>query len=152
MKPQEEHFAVIGRDFQERELHGLLVLARNQELQWRNALFVGRVERLAGLGVAKLLEAGNFFAARYIDDEIARDGEEPRFEPGLGVVLLTAFEDTNPGFLKKIFGERCVAGEEEKIAVEALLVSLDQAIEEVRIAAAESIGKRLGVVRHEPSE
>ena len=115
-------------------------------------MFVGQFERLVGFGIAEFFEAGDFLAARNIDDEIARDGEEPRFEPGLGVVLLTAFEDTNPGFLKKIFGERCIAGEEEKIAVEALLVSLDQAIEDVRIAVAESIGKRLGVVRHEPSE
>ena len=53
---------------------------------------------------------------------------------------------------KKIFGERGVAREKEEIAIEALLVLLDEAIEEVRIAAAEAGGKGLTFVSHEPGE
>ena len=115
-------------------------------------MFVGQLERLVGLGIAEFFEAGDFFAARNIDDEIARDGEEPRFKLGLGVVLMTAFENANPGFLKKIFGERSIAGEKEKIAIETVLVLLDEPVKEIRIAAAESSGERLGIVRHQSGE
>ena len=152
MKAQKQDFAVIGRDFQERELHGLLVLARNQHLQWRKGVLVGGLEGLVAFRIAKIFEAGNFFAARNVDDQIARNGEKPRFELGFGVVLVASLEDANPRFLEKVFGDGGVAREEEKVTVEAMLVLLNEAIKEVGIAAAKSIGEGLGVVRHETGE
>ena len=47
----------------------------------------------------------------------------------LAVVLVAAFEDANPGFLEKIFGQRRIAAEVDEIAQQAVLVLLDEAIE-----------------------
>src|SRR5208283_4407169 len=52
-------------------------------------------------------------AARSVNHQIARDGEEPGLEFGFGVVLVAALQDAHPGFLEEIFGERGVAGEEK---------------------------------------
>jgi hypothetical protein len=65
---------------------------------------------------------------------------------------MTTFENANPGFLKKIFSERSIAGEKEKIAIKAVLVLLDEPVKDVGIAAAESSGERLSIVRHESGE
>ena len=65
---------------------------------------------------------------------------------------MAAFKHANPGFLKQVFGERGIAREEQEITVEALLVLLNEAIKEIRIAAAEASGQDLAFVSHEPGE
>ena len=135
METEQQHFAIVRGDFQERELNGLLVFARNQKLQGGGGAFVGWLEGLIGFGIAKLVQAGEFLATRGVDDQVAGDGEEPGFKFGIGIVLMAALKDANPGFLEEVFGERRIAGEEEQITIEALLVLLDEAIEKVGIAA-----------------
>jgi hypothetical protein len=65
---------------------------------------------------------------------------------------VAAFEDADPGLLKKIFGESGIAGEKEEVAVKTMLVKLDEVIEQVRIAAAEALCQGLGVVGHDSRE
>jgi hypothetical protein len=115
-------------------------------------VFVRRLEWLIGFRVGEFVQAAEFLAARNVDDQVAGDGKEPRFKFGFGVVLVAALKDANPSLLEKVFGKRRVAGEEEKITIEALLVLLNDAIEKVRIAAAEASGKGLAFVSHEPGE
>ncbi len=81
-------------------------------------------------GFAHLIEGGHLALAREIDDKVAGDGEEPGIEAGFAVVLRAAEQDTHPGFLEEIFGGLAFAGEEEEIAQEAMLVGLDELIEE----------------------
>ena len=55
---------------------------------------------------------------------------------------MTALQYTNPGFLKKIFRELAVAVEKDLIAVKTLLVLLDEPIQKIRVAAAQTSGER----------
>ena len=115
-------------------------------------MIVRWVVRLIGFRIAEIFEAGKFLAARNVDNQIARNGEQPGLEFGFAVVLVAALKHANPGFLKQVLGERGIAREEQEITVEALLVLLNEAIKEIRIAAAEASGQDLAFVSHEPGE
>ena len=106
----------------------MLVFAGNQELEGRDGLFVWRVIGLLGFRVAEILEAGHFFAARNIDNQVAGDGEQPGFEFGFGIVLMAAFEHANPGLLKKILGQFAIARKIDQIAQKPVLVLLDETV------------------------
>jgi hypothetical protein len=115
-------------------------------------VIVGRLEGLVGFRIGQFLEAAEFLAARNVNDQVARDGQQPRLKFGLGIVLVAAFEHANPRFLEKIFGQRGVAGKKQKITIQALLVLLNQAIENLWIALAEAVSQDLAFVSHEPGE
>jgi len=152
MEAQEKHLAIVRGNLQERKLDGLLVFPRDEKLQRRSGAIVGRLEGLAGFWVCQLFETGEFLAAGDVDDQMARNGEEPGFEFGFRVVLAAALEHANPGFLEEVFGESWIAGEEKQVTIEALLILLDEAIEKVRIAAAKAISQGLAFVSHEAGE
>ena len=71
----------------------------------------------------------HFFLALPVDDQVARDGEEPRFKFEFAVVLVAAFKNADPSLLEKIFGAFFAGGDEEQIAEESVLIKLDQSVE-----------------------
>src|SRR5512146_3059996 len=77
-------------------------------------------------------------AARIVDDEVTRDRHEPGLELVARTVLRTALEHANPCVLKNVLGELCIAGQIEQVAIEAVLILLDELIEHGRVAAAQS--------------
>jgi len=90
--------------------------------------------------VAEFFEAGDFLAARRVDHQIPRNGEQPGVELRFAVVLAAALQHANPRFLEEVFSKRGIAREKEQITVEPLLVLLDQAVEQVRVALTQSDG------------
>ena len=78
-----------------------------------------------------------------------RDGEEPGFELRFAVILVAALEDADPRFLEKIFGALFVAGDVEQVAEQAVLILLDQAVEQVGVAALEAASDGFGFIGHQ---
>src|SRR5438477_332074 len=68
------------------------------------------------------------------------------------VVLAAAFQHTNPGFLKKIFGEFTPAGQVNEVAQKAVLILFNQAVEKVGIATPKSTSDLRVLVRHRAHE
>ena len=87
---------------------------------------------------AHLVERGHGALAGEIDDEVAGNGEEPGVEAGLAVVLGSAEEDAHPGLLEEVFGDFALAGEEEQVTQEAVLIELDEVIEQLWILTLEA--------------
>ncbi len=92
------------------------------------------------------------FAAHVIDDEVVRDGEEPGAECVLVVELVTAFEHADPGFLKQVFRQFAASGQVQEIAKKAMLVLLDQTVEQVRISTSKSTSDLRALLRHRTLE
>src|SRR5579875_9004 len=63
---------------------------------------------------AHLVERGHGALAGEIDDEVARDGEDPGVEASLAVVLRAALQNTDPDLLKEVFGYLALAGQERE--------------------------------------
>ena len=88
------------------------------------------------------------FAAHGIDGEVARNGEEPGAECIFVVELVSAFEDADPGFLEEVFGQFAASGQVHEVAEKAMLVLLDEAIEQVRISTSKSASDLGALLRH----
>jgi hypothetical protein len=76
------------------------------------------------------------------------DGKKPGAEFVLAVVLMAAFEDSNPGFLEKVFSQLAVSGEVGQIAQQAMLILLDQTVEQIRVATAKTTSDGAGLGLH----
>jgi len=101
----------------------------------------GELDGAVVLGaVRELVEADGGALAGEIDNEVAGDGEEPSVEAGFAVVLGAAEEDADPGLLEEVFGDLAVAGKEEEVTEEAMLVLLDEPVEEVGVLPLEAAG------------
>ena len=83
---------------------------------------------------------------------MARDGEEPGFEFRLAVVLVAALENADPRFLKKIFGAFFVSGDIHQVAEQAVLILLDQAVEQIGVALLEAARNSLRFIAHQRRE
>ena len=140
VEAEDEDFAVVGLELEEDfgDLGGVFAGA---ELFEGGGAVDGDLEG-AGVAVfgafAHLVEGGHGALAGEVDDEVAGDGEEPGVEAGLAVVLSAAQEDTHPGLLEEVFGDLALAGEEEEIAQEAVLVELDELVEDLGVLALEA--------------
>ena len=53
-----------------------------------------------------------------------------------------AEEDAHPGLLEEVFGDFALAGEEEQVAQEAVLIELDEVIEELGVLALQAARDR----------
>ena len=91
-------------------------------------------------GLAHLIQRGHGALAGEIDDEVARDGKEPSVEAGFAVVLAAAQQDAHPGLLEEVFGDLALAGQEQQIAKQAVLVEFDEAIQQFGILALQAVG------------
>jgi hypothetical protein len=54
--------------------------------------------------------------------------------------LFAALHHADPGFLEDILGELAMAGKKDEIAQQAMLVALDQTVEEIRVASTQTTG------------
>ena len=116
------------------------------ELIERRRLVVDDLERpLVVAAFAHLVEAGHGAFAGEIDDEVARDGEQPGVEAGLAVELRAAQQHADPGLLEEILRDLAVAGEEEQIAQQPVLKLFDQAIEQLGILALQALRDDEGI-------
>jgi hypothetical protein len=108
-------------------------------LECRFGALVGDVE-FGGFVVCALefAEGRCVLAAGVVDDEVAGDRHEPGFELVARAVLRAALEDANPGVLKDVLRELRIAGEVKQVAIEAMLILLDEPIEHGRVATAQS--------------
>ena len=149
LKAQHENFAIDCRNSFERVLHAGILFCLQNLIEWRFAVFISHVERGVFFGAGERIDASRFFAAMPIKNEIAGDGEKPGFKFPFAVVLVAAFEDTQPGFLEKILGAFAVGGEMQQVTEQPELVLLDQLIEQFGITALQALRKSLGVVAHE---
>ena len=143
MKAQGEDFTVVRLKQEQDGGNFCAVFAGGELVEGRGSIFGDFEGALIFAGFAHLIEGGHLALAREIDDEVAGDGEEPGIEAGFAVVLRAAKQDTHPGFLEEIFCGFAFAGEEEEIAQEAMLVGLDELIEEGGIVAFEAAGDGL---------
>jgi len=98
------------------------------------------------------IEAGGLFTAHVVDGQVASHGEEPGAESVFVVELVAAFEHTNPGFLEEVFGEFAVSGQRNKVAEKAMLILLDEAVEQVGISTSQSAGDLRALLRHRTLE
>src|SRR5437867_8715881 len=57
-------------------------------------------------------------------------------------VLMAAFEDANPCFLKEIFGACLVSGDVDEVAEQPVLILLDQAVEKIGVAALQAADRK----------
>jgi hypothetical protein len=89
-------------------------------------------------GFEKLIEAGHGALSALVDNEIARDGEEPGLESGLAVELGAARKNAHPDFLENVFGLFAIAGQEKKVAEKTVLEPYDELIKQGRIFAFKS--------------
>jgi len=62
---------------------------------------------------------------------------------------MAALEDADPGFLKKIFGAFLVPGDVDEIAEQAVLILLDEAVEEIGVAALQTARDGLCFTAHQ---
>src|ERR1019366_6859713 len=87
--------------------------------------------------IQQAVEAGGLLAAHMIDRQVARHREEPCAECVLVVELVPAFEHADPRFLEEVFRQIAAAGQVHEIAEKAMLVLLDQPVEQVGIPGVE---------------
>src|SRR5258708_25435525 len=81
-----------------------------------------------------------------------RDGEEPAFKFRFATMLVAAREDADPGFRKKIFGALFVSRDVDKIAEQAILILLDQAVEQIGVAPLQAARDALCFIAHQRGE
>src|SRR6476619_2761074 len=94
----------------------------------------------AFVGVGQGIETLRFFLTLPVDHQVTRNGEEPGLELGLAVVLVAALQDAYPCFLEKILGALAIASDVKQIAEQPVLILLDQAVEQLGIAASQPKG------------
>lgn len=148
LKTEDENFAIDGRNAIERRVHADFFFRGQDQMQRRRLVLRGKLYRRAFLGVGEGIEALHFFLALPVDDQIAGDAEKPGLEFVLAVVLIAALENTNPGFLGEVFGALTAGGQIKQVAKEAILILLDQLVEEIGVAALKPLGEGLVVVGH----
>src|SRR5882672_2651476 len=98
------------------------------------------------------VEALRFLGALPVDDQMARDGEKPGFEFRFAVVLMAAFENADPGFLKEILGTLLVSNDVNQVTEQAVLILLDQTIKQIRIAPLQTARDVLSFIDHQRKE
>src|SRR6266852_5717674 len=118
-------------------------------MQWRGILFVCELQRMILFRVRQRVEALRFLGTLPIDNQMPRDGEEPSFKFGFAVVLVAALENADPGLLEKILGALFVSGDVDQVAEQAVLILLNQAVEQIRVALLQAARDGLGFIAHQ---
>src|SRR5216684_4215729 len=121
-------------------------------VQRRGLIFIRELQRMLLLRIRQRVQALRFLRALPVNDQVPRDGEKPRFKFRFAVVLVATLEDADPGLLKKILGALPASGDVDKIAEQAVLILLDQAIEQVRIALLQASRDGLCFIAHQRGE
>src|ERR1700719_4873840 len=101
----------------------------------RRRVIGGKFHGRAFVGICEGVETLRLLLALPIDDQVASDREEPSLEPRPTVVLMTALQNAYPRLLEEIFGALAVPGDVDEIAEQAVLILLDQCVEQLRVTA-----------------
>src|SRR5215467_10675564 len=96
------------------------------------------------------IETDRSFSSQVVNGQITRDRVEPGREFVFAVVLTSALENTNPRFLEEILGKVTISCETYQVPEQAMLILLDQMVQQVGIAPAKTVsyGARLGLHTH----
>jgi hypothetical protein len=78
--------------------------------------------------------------------------EEPCAERVFVVELVPAFEHADPRFLEQVFRQFAAAGQVNQVAEKAMLVLLDEAVEQVGISTSKSTSNLGALLRHQALE
>src|SRR5260370_29711605 len=81
--------------------------------------------------------------------QVPRDGEQPGLESRLAVVRMPALEDADPRLLEKVFGPLFVSCDVHEIAEQAILILLDQPVEQIGVAPPQAARDALCVIAHQ---
>lgn len=92
--------------------------------------------RVVGIGGFVLVEAFGAQAAEMVDGQIAGDGEKPGVKISPRIKAADLRGDAQPGLLEKVFGFRWLADQAEQVAIQPMLITLDQDGERVQVPAA----------------
>jgi len=133
-------------------LHAFLRLVAQDLVQGGRLLLVSELERVLLLGVGQRVQALRFLRALPVNHQVPRDGEQPGFKFGFAVVLVPALEDADPCLLKKILRAFFVSRDVDEIAEQAVLILLNQPVEQIRVALLQSPRDALPVIAHQRRE
>src|SRR5260370_33935685 len=70
----------------------------------------------------------------------------------LAVVLMAAFQHANPGFLEEVLGQFTISRQINQIPEQPVLILLDETVQQVRIAPAETASNCAGIGFHRVRE
>jgi hypothetical protein len=88
------------------------------------------------------------FPAHEVDDEMPGNAEQPDLEFPLRAVLMSPFQDVEPGLLENVVGSGPIPRQRQQISDEPVLILPDQPIDNVRIAPAQRPRQFLSIVLH----
>ena len=88
---------------------------------------------------AQLFEARHSALAAQVDQKIPGDREQPGVEACRAVVLGAARQHAHPGLLEQVLGHVAIAGEEEQVAQQPVLILHNQAVQQLRIVPAKPL-------------
>src|SRR5882762_266779 len=108
-------------------------------MQWRR-IITGELHWRAVVGVRQRIETFHFPLALPVDDQVARDREEPGVKFRFAVVLVPALQHADPGLLKEVFGALAISRYVEQIAEQPVLVLLNETVEQLWVAASQPEG------------
>src|SRR5712664_3978187 len=138
LEAEDEHLAINCGDFLQRCLDGFFLLLAEDLVQWRGVGFVHELQRMLLFGIRQRVQTLRLLSSLPINDQVACDGEEPGFKLRLAVVLVATLEDADPRLLEKVFGPLSASRDVDEIAEQAVLILLDQAVEQVGVALLQS--------------
>ena len=118
----------------------------------RGWIVAGELHGSAFVRIGEGIEALRFLLALPIDDQVARDREEPGVKFRFAVVLVPALQHADPGLLKEVFGALAISRYVEQIPEQPVLLLLNETVEQLWVAASQPEGYGLFVVRHQCRE
>lgn len=113
----------------------------------------GRVKRghTVFVRMHHLVQRNGAALAEHVQRTVPRNREQPRVKIAAVVVQVAAFQHANPGLLKQVFGKLHAASQAAQIPHQAVLIPLNQLLQQVSVLAAKPLGnatafgKNLGV-------
>src|SRR5580658_5012733 len=142
MEAEHQHFAVQGVEPEQCPGDPLAVFEVGDAVKGSGLAVLGLEAHgtiVVMVALKELIEAAGGALAALVDDQVARDGEQPGLKPRLPVELAAAHEYAHPDLLKKIFGHLSMSCEIKKIAQQAVLVADDQLVEQPGILTLEPL-------------
>src|SRR5580658_4268748 len=142
MEAKREHLAIAWLE----RLHdsGELgrILAALELLKGRRALLCDLEWTFVLATITHLVERGHGAFPREVDNEVARDGEDPGVEARLAVVLRAAPEDADPDLLEEVLSHLALVRQEHEITHQPMLIGLDEMVEQLRVLPLEAASYR----------
>src|SRR5579862_3775923 len=133
MEAQHQAFAIEHVDLQEHLGNAMTVFEAGKVIEG-GGLGVGKLEAHGPVVVIRAFEefvqAGDHALAAIVNDQVARNGEQPGIEARLAVKLPAADQYPHPDLLKEVFGQFAAAGQKEQVAQQTMLIADDQFVQQ----------------------